>query len=152
MISNPSKSRTPKKPKASEEIKSISDDYGNLLICKDNGKRVLLSLKLVSESKYRRIGVINRNQRNITIKRDRKKHLFLKGGGSYGFNHKMLVDSKAFDTIYLSDEVDNWKIPKSFILEKGKFLHFNDRAHGGFELQIFIKLEDINQFKQISKI
>ena len=43
-----------------EMIKSVSDDYGNLIISKNNGKRIVVKLKLISEKTYRTIGTINK--------------------------------------------------------------------------------------------
>ena len=63
----------------------------------------------------------------------------------YGFNHRLIADSKLFDTICLSDENSDWQIPKQFILDNGAFLNFNKQ---GFELQIFIGLYNIEQFKK----
>jgi len=129
-------------------IKSASDDLGNLLVCKNNGKRILLSLKLISERRYRKIGVINLAQKTLSVSRERKKHLFRKSG-SYGFNHKLLNETKQFDKVRLNDEVSEWLIPVKFILENGHFLNFVN--HGGFELQIFIPLHMIDEFKRENK-
>lgn len=135
--------------KSPDSVKSRSDDRGNLLIIKNNGKRILLSLKLVSEGgRFRKIGVVNLGQATLEIKRQRKKHLFRKGN-AYGFNHKLLEDSKLFDKIRLQDEHDEWVIPKSHILEHGSFLHF---LNEGFEKQIFTSLESIEQFKRHVRI
>lgn len=125
-----------------DNIRSVEDEIGNLLLCKDNGSRITVSLKLKSERRYRKLGIINREQKSISIKRNSGKHLMRKFSG-YGFNHKLLVDSKTFDTIRLSDENSSWTIPKQFILDNGKYLNFKSQ---GFELQIFISLNDINQF------
>ncbi len=140
------KKRTPKAP---EEIKSLSDDFGNLLVVKNNGKRVIVSLKLVSEQRYRRVGVINIARKTMEVRRNSGKHLFRKMS-AYGFNHKLLSDAKLFEKVRLIDEKSEWVIPVKFILDNGKFLNF--RANGGFELQIFIPLTDIEEFKRKPKI
>jgi len=125
----------------------VSDERGNLLKLFNNGIIIIVNLKLVSENKFRNIGTINIKNRDITIKRNRKKHLFKKIFG-YGFNHKLLKETKLFDNIRFIDDYDEWLIPKSHILENGKFLLFSQQ---GFELQIFISLLDITQFKKEPK-
>lgn len=137
----------PKKQKAPDEIRTVGDDFGNLIKCANNGKRIVLSLKLTSETRHRKLGVINLKQRSMQIKRNRDKHLMYKFD-AYGFNHKLLADSKLFDTIRLSDNIAEWVIPKEFILENGKFLNFKGQ---GFELQTFITLSQIEQFKKTPK-
>ena len=136
-----------KKQKTPDQIRTDSDEYGNLIKCANNGKRIVLSLKLASETRHRKIGVINLKQKSLQIKRNRSKHLMYTFNG-YGFNHKLLADSKRFDIIRLSDEHDEWVIPKQYILDNGKFLNFKGQ---GFELQTFVTLEQISQFKKEAK-
>jgi hypothetical protein len=136
-----------KKIKPLENVRSISDDYGNLVIARNNGKRIILSLKLVEEDRHRRIGVVNLAQKTLSIRRSRDKHLFRKNE-SWGINYKLLSDSKLFDTVKISDELQDWSIPVSYILENGSFLHFKGL---GFERQIFVELEKIHQFKKEPK-
>lgn len=137
----------PKKQKSPDEIRTVGDDFGNLIKCANNGKRIVISLKLTSETRHRKLGVINLKQRSMQIKRNRDKHLMYKFD-AYGFNHKLLADSKLFDTIRLSDNIAEWVIPKEFILDNGKFLNFKGQ---GFELQTFITLSQIEQFKKTPK-
>ena len=66
----------------------------------------------------------------------------------YGFNHKLIADSKLFDTVRLTDDFSEWKIPKKFILDNGMFLNFKGQ---GFEVQIFVTLNQIEQFKKEPK-
>lgn len=137
--------KKPRKPKLPEVFKSITDVKGNQLICKDNGKRIAITLKLVAEKgKGRRIGVINPKRRILEVRRNREEHLFRKFNG-YGFNHKLLSDAKRFDNIMLNDNYERWLIPKQFILESKKYLNF---LNGGFELQVFVSLDEIEQFKR----
>jgi hypothetical protein len=135
--------RKVKKIKPLENVRSISDDYGNLVIARNNGKRIILSLKLVEEDRHRRIGVVNLAQKTLSIRRCRDKHLFRKAT-AYGINYKLLADSKLFDTVKISDELQDWSVPVSYILENGSFLNFQNV---GFELQLFVSLEQIEQFK-----
>ena len=135
--------------KSNDVTKSISDDYGNLLISKNNGKRIIVSLKLVKESKSRRIGVINIARKSIDMERNSGKHLFLKTN-SYGFNHNLLKKTQLFESIRLRDEKNEWFIPVSYVLEKGHYMNFLNS--GGFVLQIFVSLEEIEQFKRNPKV
>ena len=135
--------------KQPDVFRTISDETGNLLICKNNGKRVALSLKLIAETKTRRIGVINIARKIFEVRRKRSKHLF-RANTSYGFNHKLLDEAKLFTQVRLSDESQEWLIPKEYILENGSFLHFKNP--GGFERQIFIELNKITQFEKQPKI
>jgi hypothetical protein len=134
-----------RKPKLPEVTKTLSDPKGNLLICKNNGKRIIVTLKLLSEKKGRRIGIVNAKRKVFDVRRIREKHLFKKFQG-YGFNHKLLADAKLFDKVRLTDNYGQWLIPKEFILESKKYLNFE--KSGGFELQVFVSLEEIEQFKR----
>lgn len=130
-----------------DAIRTVGDDFGNLLKCCNNGKRIVMSLKLASETKHRKLGIINLAQKAMQIKRDSGKHLMRKLN-AYGFNYKLLSDSKLFDTVRLSDEKYEWVIPKQFIIDNGQFLNFKKQ---GFELQTFITLSQIEQFKKDPK-
>jgi len=132
-----------------DDIKTVSDDFGNNITCANNGKRVILSLKLVKEARRRRIGVINLERKTLEVKRTKSLHLFRKLN-AYGFNHKLLNDSKLFDKVRLLDDFEEWLIPKEFILNNGSFLNFVNK--GGFELQIFVPLEKLSDFKKAPKI
>lgn len=137
-----------KRIKTPDIIKSLTDEVGNQLICKNNGKRIIMSLKLVKEDRYRRIGIINLATKTMEVRRKRGLHLFRKGN-SYGFNHQLLADAKLFDKIRLFDEEGEWVIPKEYILTNGSFLNFINK--GGFERQTFVTLEEIEQFKRQPK-
>lgn len=136
-----------KKQKPKEEIKSIGDDFGNIIYFSNNGKRINVSLKLVAEDKRRRIGSINISNKTIQIRRNRYKHLFRKGN-AYGFNTFLLSNAKKFDKIRLIDDIDEFLIPVSFVLENGFYLDFKSQ---GFELQTFININDLYQFKREPK-
>jgi hypothetical protein len=49
------------------------------------------------------------------------------------------------DKVFLYDEKRRWILPKNVIIEKGKFLNFKN--NGGFELQIFVPLDEINDYR-----
>jgi len=134
-----------KKVKALDVVKSISDEVGNLVIVKNNGVRLIITLKLRAETRFRKLGVVNLAQKSFDVKRKRAKHLFRKTS-SYGFNSKLLHETKTFDTIRLSDETERWTIPVAYILENGHYLNFKNPQ--GFEVQIFIQLDKIEQFKK----
>lgn len=119
------------------------DDMENYLRIKSNDKLIQLSLKLKSENKLRRIGTVTKSTKTIDIKRKRGKHLHIKSN-SYGFNYEVLNNKKSFDTVRLSDEISDWKIPLDFIMKNGKFLYFLQQ---GFEKQIFVTLEQIEQYR-----
>jgi len=121
----------------------VKDENGNMLLAYNDGKSILISLKLREETRYRDLGTIDISNRIIKMVRDSKKHIMRKISG-YGFNHKLLFDAKTFDKINLKDENSTWSIPKSYILENGSFLHFKEQ---GFERQIFISLKEIEKFK-----
>ena len=129
--------------KKQEVTKQISDSAGNKIIASNNGDRIKVLLKLNSELRSRLLGYVNIKSKSIKIIRKKEVHLLYKNN-SYGFNHTLLADAKTFDKILLKDEVNAWKIPTQFILDNGKFLFFKEQ---GFERQIFVSLEQLNQFK-----
>ncbi len=136
-----------KKSNPKDRIATVSDEYGNNIILHNNDARMVVYLKLKAESKKRKVGIINYATRTLYVKRNSAKHLFRKDG-SYGFNHKLLSETKRFDSVRLQDENSEWLIPVSFILNNGSFLHFKG---DGFERQIFIQLNKIDDFKRETK-
>lgn len=131
------------KTKKKEITKQIADNVGNKIIASNNGNRIKVLLKLNSEIRSRLLGYINIKSKSIKIIRKKEIHLLHKNN-SYGFNHTLLADAKTFDKILLKDELNAWNIPTQFILDNGKFLFFKEQ---GFEKQIFVSLEQLNQFK-----
>lgn len=129
--------------KKQEITKQIVDSAGNKIIASNNGSRIKVLLKLQNELRSRLLGYINIKSKSIKITRKKEVHLLQKNN-SYGFNHTLLLDAKRFDKILLKDEINSWKIPTQFILDNGKFLFFKEQ---GFEKQIFISIEQLNQFK-----
>lgn len=129
--------------KQKAQIRQFFDDDENRLIIHNNDKTVKLFLKLKSEGFRRHIGTITKSTKTLRITRDRSRHLHYMSN-SYGFNHHVLSEGTLFNKISLSDQHENWKIPKEYILENGKFLFFKGQ---GFERQIFLSLEEITQFK-----
>jgi hypothetical protein len=121
------------------------DNEGNKIITEPNDFGMCVYLQLKSEDKKRVIGVINEANRTMDIFRDREKHLFRKGN-AYGFNNYVLENATKFDTIILKDSISRWEVPVKFILENGRFLLFKQQ---GFEIQKFVSLEQLEQFKTI---
>lgn len=133
--------------KAEFVTKHLNDSQGNNLLIRKEGKFINLFLKLSSESFNRKVGRINTETKVLHIKRKRGAHLFRKLN-AYGICYQILEDGKLFDKIRIQDDFSEWLVPKSWILEnKDKdFLHF--KGNGGFELQIFLPLEKIEEFKR----
>jgi hypothetical protein len=129
--------------KKQEITKQISDSAGNKIIASNNGDRIKVLLKLNTELKSRLLGYVNIKSKSIKIIRKKEVHLLYKNN-SYGFNHTLLADAKMFNKILLKDEFNSWSIPTQFILDNGKFLFFKEQ---GFEKQIFVSIEQLNQFK-----
>ena len=102
-----------------------------------------IKLKLASEKRSRVLGVLDFASRTLNVFRQRQAHLFRKMN-AYGLNHHLLKEAKLIDQVRLTDDTEEWLIPRDFILQNGKFLNFSN--HGGFELQIFMPLNSIQQF------
>lgn len=119
------------------------DENGNSLIVKRSGATLELILVLVNQHGERHLGTINTNTRTLNVKRNRKKHLMQVVNG-YGFNYMLLDTAKSFDRVRLVDEYAAYSIPRTFILENGKILNFKQQ---GFEVQIFVSLEQIEPYK-----
>ena len=124
-------------------IKILFDEHENKIIATEKESTISIDLKLATENRKRRVGVVTKSTRVLNVIRKRYKHLHIKSD-SYGFNHHILDISKKFDTVVFTDEVSRFKIPRKFILENGKFLFFLQQ---GFERQIFVSLTQLEQFK-----
>jgi hypothetical protein len=125
------------------KIRSFYIDEQNTLLIKSNDKLIIVKL-LLKNMKPRMIGTVTKSTRTIEMKRKRAKHLHYMSN-SYGFNDYILREQTTFDWVRLSDDLgNNWKIPVSYILEKGKYLNFKGQ---GFELQRFVSLENLEQFR-----
>lgn len=125
------------------KIRSFYIDEQNTLLIKSNDRLIIVKL-LLKNMKPRMIGTVTKSTRTIEMKRKRGKHLHYMSN-SYGFNDYILREQTTFDWVRLSDDLGNhWKIPVSYILEKGKYLNFKGQ---GFELQRFVSLENLEQFR-----
>jgi hypothetical protein len=125
------------------EIRHRIDSSGNILRAYWYGKVSRMTLKLAKEKREREIGVIDHELKRFEIKRDPKKHLFLKFN-AYGLNHALLSDG-LFDSVLIDDSNNKWDVPNDVIVNNGRFLNFKN--NGGFELQIFIPLSKIEKYK-----
>jgi hypothetical protein len=127
----------------------LQDFEGNKIIVQNSGNFIDLFLKLKSEQRMRNIGIIAIHDRLLIIKRDLSKHLHYKSQ-SIGFNYHILAEGKRFDNVLVKIENgDDYTIPKSVILEQGKFIHFQKE---GFERQIFLPLNILKNYKTESVI
>lgn len=133
--------------KAEFATKHLHDNQGNNLIIRTKDHFITLYLKLSSESFKREIGKINTKTKILHIKRKRATHLFRKFN-AYGLCYQVIEDGKLFDKIRIKDEQSEWLIPKAWIVDNKdkKFLHF--KGSGGFELQVFLPLDQIEEFKR----
>lgn len=130
-------------PKNNYVIRKFPIDMENSLIIMSNDRLIKIKLHLQND-RPREIGTVTKSTRTIAMKRIRSKHLFRKGN-AYGFNDYILRESQTFDWIRLSDDLGNhWKIPKEYILKNGRYLNFKQV---GFELQRFVSLEELEQFR-----
>lgn len=125
------------------------DNNGNNIIIDHYTTYANIKLKLHAENRSRNIGTLDFSTRVLIVKRIRDKHLFRKMN-AYGLNYYLLSEAKLFDHVRLRDEQNDWLIPRTFILDNGKFLNFSN--HGGFELQIFIPIDIIMDFQQIPRL
>lgn len=123
-----------------------SDNEGNLIsINKVTESQIIIKLELKGKTgrKVLNIGTVNPTNKCFEIKRKRTKHLHRKSNG-YGFNHYVLSTGQLFEYVLLTDEYGTYKVPVSVILAVGKFLYFKQE---GFEKQIFMPIEQIEQYK-----
>jgi hypothetical protein len=106
-----------------------------------------IHIKVNGDNRLRKIGTVIPGKRILVINRLRSKHEFKKAA-SYGFNYYVLKNIEGFDTIKLCDEYGIYNIPVEDILAKSLFLHFKKT---GFERQIFMKISDINKYRDAGK-
>ena len=123
---------------------TLKDKVGNIIVSTHEASTATLKLKLASEKYFRSVGSINFDYRQLAVMRERDKHLFRKFN-AYGFNHHILANAILFDYVLVKDEYGQYNVPRKVILEQGKFMNFTN--HGGFELQIFLPLPEIEKYK-----
>ena len=131
------------KPTKAESANNVflEDEYGNSISITQNGAVIL---NLASEDRVRTIGVLNKAEGTFEFRREEKKHLHRKSK-SYGFNYWFLAKTNSFSHILFTIKGDGtYKIPKEEIIDNGKFLFFKQQ---GFELQTFLKVDKIKEFR-----
>lgn len=121
----------------------IDDQAMNNLLIRQNEKTIVVYLQLHGERRSRKIGVVTKSTRTLSVRREREQHLFRKGN-AYGFNEYVIRNQTSFTHISLFDGVEHWKIPVEFILSNGTYLNFKEK---GYERQLFVTLEQIEKFK-----
>jgi hypothetical protein len=122
----------------------MHDNNGNLLFKQGN----VIKLQLASEPHPRKIGILNEALNILQVIREPNKHLFRKNN-SYGFNETILRTATKFTHIELLEKngtilLAKYLIPIKIILEQGTYLNFKGQ---GFEVQIFLRIETIKQYK-----
>jgi len=122
----------------------VVDEHGNYILVSDNNE---VTLFLASESKTRKMGTINKVDSNFIVTRKKEVHLH-RNTNSYGFNYRFLQENKSFSFILLKEFVDRkvitYRIPKNIVMNNGNFQLYSKQ---GFELQIFLTLEEIETYK-----
>lgn len=134
-----------------KRVHSQCDEIGNeLRIYSEAVAPHVLDVRIyiAQERKERRLGIINKKTRALTITRSRSKHLHQKTQ-SYGFSYMLLSEGKTFDVVILKDETNAYKIPRTQILKQGEFLFFKQQ---GFEKQIFVPLTILETFSVQEKM
>jgi hypothetical protein len=126
-----------------ETIKNIKDDKGNIICTKNNGKRIIVYLKVPRFLKIKKIGTVNISKKLLTIKRIKEKHLFKKYN-AYGLNVFLLRNAKTFDKIKIVDNYNTYYFSLAWANENIKYLTF---SKAGYELQGFLSLEQLEPFK-----
>lgn len=120
------------------------------LVSEENGNRISITgrqifLKLATEAKMRKIGLIDTKNETIWIMRTREKHLH-RVSSSYGFNYRLFKDLPELKNVILEDEHDRFDIPVE-VIRKGKLMNFKDSADGNeYELQFFIQLSVLKRY------
>lgn len=131
-------------PNEYKQIKqSLPDKDGNYFKVYKDTQSIVIKLCLHNENREREIGVVNISARMLNMKRVRSQHLLIKSN-SYGFNEHILSTATTFDKVFLSDDQESWIIPKEYIIENGRYLFFKEQ---GFERQVFLSLDKLEQFK-----
>lgn len=134
---------------SSSVINTQPDERGNYFSVESDQLMMVRSIwiHLSSENKSRNIGVLYVKDRVLKIKRNRARHLFKKNN-SYGLNEHIIRTAILFDHILIDDDYGVYRIPREEIIDKGTYLDFKQI---GFEKQIFLSLEIIEQYRTSAK-
>lgn len=108
-------------------------------------KREGNGFSIQQNGKWIKLGELDAEKRVFSTFRNREKHLF-KNFNAYGFNRGFLEDNHLFDYVYIKERTPSGKnmyfVPREHILANGRLY-----KAPGFENQVFISLEEIEQFK-----
>ena len=115
-----------------------TDEFGNSVIV-DEG---VIYLRLAGKKRRLKVGTISAD-RKLIVRRIRAKHLH-RVSQSYGFNEYIMSNATKFEWVVLRDDFGTYLIPLVFIVENGTFLYFKEQ---GFERQLFLSLDILEQFK-----
>ena len=118
---------------------TVQDDFGNEIFAEND--KIYLNLK--EDNRKRLLGRLELDSKTLYVKRNRERHLHYKSN-SYGFNYLIIKNGTKFNKVVIADNIETFTIPKDDILEKGRFLFFKQQ---GFERQIFISLDDLQEYK-----
>jgi len=115
-----------------------------------NDTHASFHLKLVSEDRFRLLGYLDVEKSTFYCKRKSSKHLHIKSN-SYGFNWEIINEPQLYikHIALRIDDEDLYIFPKSLINTYGTFLNFKQQ---GFELQRFIRMDLIEQYKVDPKV
>lgn len=126
----------------------LTDDVGNKLKIMRGTRTIIIKLILKGETRERNIGTVDVNKKELLVSRIRSKHLHIKSN-SYGFNYYLLSAAKTFNTVRITDGVEQYVVPLKELIDNGKFLYFKQQ---GFEKQIFVPLAVLEKYKTAEPI
>jgi hypothetical protein len=118
----------------------LQDKAGNQIFRTED----IIYLNLISENRYRKLGVISEDGTVITMRRNPDKHL-LRVASAYGFCYEFLKTARAVKVVRLMliGTKDFYHITVKDLLKYGDFLFFKKQ---GFEKQIFLTLEQLERY------
>ena len=127
------------------------DRKGNVFIAEHTKEDIFVYIYLKSEDRKRYIGRINKEQRMLFIRRDRKKHCHRKTS-SYGFCFKLFKESTRFDTVHMRDEFGSFQFTRSLVIKESSVMNFTQAEDGNdYELQYFLPIKVMNKHEKESE-
>ena len=128
--------------------KSYLDDDNNTLTFFWKAKKIKLTLAGSADRKpeTRWIGKMDRPNNQVIVRRYEEAHRFQNMNG-FGFN-RLLCDKMKEDAgcsfFYVKTKYGEFRVPVKELLKQGEHYHFKAQ---GFELQIFMSLEQLEKYK-----
>lgn len=121
----------------------IRDERGHALICtrSDDWLEVTVDFLPKGKIKSKYLGHIDTMSRKFYCKRT-NRHIF-KRANSFGFNYKLINESKLFDTVVIKHGKLIYEVPRQFIINNGRVLNFQKQGH---EVQVFIRIDYIQRY------